>query len=239
MTTRVFLHGFLGEPSDWAPVIDALPGASNICLPLPPAADWHEGLDQLVAQLPADCLLVGYSMGARLALGCALRAQDRIRGLVFIAGNPGIDVNALREERMVNDQRLVERLLAIPLEVFLAEWYRQPIFAGVDASEQARWIAARRTLDRQQQADLLRCYSVGRQPSYWPQLSELVIPTAVVVGALDARYVAIARRMVDCMSRAVLHIVDNVSHAVVRQCPLAVADAVIRLERQLAAIAAR
>ncbi|MEX2963311.1 malonyl-ACP O-methyltransferase BioC [Microbulbifer sp. TYP-18] len=95
----VLLHGWGGDCRLWQPLLEVLqPGLAIpvMCLELPgfgarSADSWPEDplLDESVlAQLPADCVLVGHSLGGMLATRLAASAgESRIRGVITIAAN--------------------------------------------------------------------------------------------------------------------------------------------------------
>ncbi len=75
MTTIACLHGFMGAPEDWDEIRELLPEYEVAALDIQPAESWQTGIDGLCQELPKQSVLVGYSMGARLALACALRLR--------------------------------------------------------------------------------------------------------------------------------------------------------------------
>src|SRR5829696_6331306 len=147
--TVLFLHGFMGSSADWAVEISALdkrfycvapdlPGHGT-SLGLPPEAYTVEGaargvldlLDRLGAGRPT---IVGYSMGGRLALYLALRHPERCSGLFLESASPGIEDAAEREARRRSDEEKAVRL-GEDFRTFLADWYRQPLFASLARHE--------------------------------------------------------------------------------------------------------
>ena len=61
-------------------------------------------------------------------------------------------------------------------------------------------------------------------PSYWDRLPTLETPITLVVGALDAKFVPIARAMHAALPRSTLVEVPNVGHNVVLEAPDLVTD---------------
>jgi pimeloyl-ACP methyl ester carboxylesterase len=59
----------------------------------------------------------------------------------------------------------------------------------------------------------------GAQPSLWSSLSEITTPTLVIAGALDDKFVAIARRMADAMPSSRLALAPEAGHAVHLEAP--------------------
>ena len=91
MTKIVFIHGFLGSPSDWDFARNGLFQYDTHALEIPLAENWSAGLLLLGEMIEPGTVVVGYSMGARLALGYALSCPERVKGIVFVSGNPGLD----------------------------------------------------------------------------------------------------------------------------------------------------
>ncbi|MDG2380103.1 MAG: alpha/beta fold hydrolase [Pirellulaceae bacterium] len=219
MNSLVLIHGFLGSPADWGEVQSSLSCVSD-SITIPSANCWQSGIEAICRDLPPDCVIVGYSMGARVALGCALADSERkIRAAVFVSGNPGL-AGKFRENRWQKDLEVCEMLARGPIDEFLRRWYRQTVFQPRNAAEINSLVAQKVNLDRQRQIELMRTYSVAKQPNYWAGLSELKIPVAVVAGELDDKYVDISRQMVERIPKAELHLAANCGHIVHRERPM-------------------
>ncbi len=104
----VFLHGFLGSPQDWDGVINHLPEYSCKALSYP-------------FQIPSNSILIGYSMGGRIALRSS---QPKI----LLSTHPGLQTPEEKAERWRQDELWIKRLQQEPLESFLKAWYAQPLF---------------------------------------------------------------------------------------------------------------
>lgn len=190
------LHGFMGDPSDWDWIRSQLPEYEIVTPLIRPAANWQAGVQQLIGELPERSLLVGYSMGARLSLGIALAEPTRCEGLLFVSGNPGLEEETAREVRYQGDCRIADRIEAEPREDFLQSWYTQSaVFQSL--TERVRDDEIRRKSARAADSwsDILRAYSVAKQPNYWPRLGELTLPMMAVAGKLDRKYTNIIVRM--------------------------------------------
>ncbi|MEJ7603601.1 MAG: alpha/beta fold hydrolase [Kofleriaceae bacterium] len=183
------LHGFAGDPAAWAGVdLDAtayaLPGHGGG----PVAASWDGNLAQVAAMLRADELVVGYSLGARVALG--LVATGRIARALLVSVNPGI-ADGERAARRASDARWAELLRADGMAAFVAAWEAQPLFATQSRVAPER-LAARRArrlaLDPEQLARSLETMGLAEMPDYRGALDRV----ALIAGADDARYAAIA-----------------------------------------------
>lgn len=208
----LFLHGFMGSAADWNGVITALkPDFDGFAVDLPghgdstgcpEAAYTMEGatrmlVDRLDARGIAQCAVVGYSMGGRLALYFALHHPERCHSLVLESASPGLATAKERRERRVVDEARAVQLETGSLEMFLQAWYRQPLFASLARHEGlvGQMVASRRANDPVELARSLRGMGTGSQPSLWERLAALRVSTCAVAGALDARYVALAGDM--------------------------------------------
>ena len=143
----VLLHGFLGDRRDLEPLRRALaPSFGCITLDLPghgdtahladKAEESSEGnalLARLVAALeglrrPSGVALVGYSLGARLALQVAVLRPDLVTAVVALGGSPGLVDGASREARLARDRDLASRLREMDPAAF-ALWLREEWYA--------------------------------------------------------------------------------------------------------------
>ena len=234
----VFLHGFMGSRSDWADVTAALgDGFRRVAVDLPghgaslglPDAAYGVGgavralletLDGLGIERP---VLVGYSMGGRLALYLALRHPDRCAGLFLESASPGLPDAAERAARRRADEGKARRLERDPFEEFLQDWYRQPLFASLarDGDLLHRTIEARRANVPAELAKSLRGSGVGNQPSLWDELPDLRAPALAVAGGLDEKFAAISRRMEGLAPRLRSATVAGAGHSVRVEAPRA------------------
>ena len=185
----------MGHPGDWDDIRAALPEFETSAIEIKAAADWQSSVQQLADELPTASVLIGYSMGARLALGVALESSEKVDALIFVSGNPGLETAAARADRLDKDRRIAKRIGEEQLRSFLNEWYQRSVFAGLP--DEVRQSEIERKLSRSSVnwPAILRTNSVSQQPNYWPRLKELSIPSLVVAGELDEKYRKIAARI--------------------------------------------
>lgn len=218
MSLVVLIHGFLGSPQDWSGV-QAVLDAESKAVVIPIAANWQSGVEAVYRLLPAHCVIVGYSMGAQLAMGCALADPDeKIAAAMFVSGNPGLDPDQ-RHARWQHDLSVCDDLGRRSLDEFLGRWYRQSVFQPRSDADIELLIEDKRQLDRQQQIRMLQTYSIAKQPDYWPELVRLEIPVAVVAGERDDKYVDIGRQMTSRIPKAEFHLASDCGHIVHRERP--------------------
>lgn len=215
----LLLHGFLGSPEDWAPIISTLPQYRCIAPAIPGDACSHgEVLDSLLALLDSlgieHCAVLGYSMGGRIAMQLALRSPQRVGLLIAESANPGIQNKADCAARAAQDDALADRLAQGDLANFLADWYAQPLFATLSPTQKEALIRKRSQGDSASLAATLRALSVGRQENLWPQLPSLECPVHFIAGALDSRYRKIAES-----AAGQAHIIEGAGHNVHLEAP--------------------
>lgn len=152
-------------------------------------------LDTLAGLRIEKPVLVGYSMGGRLALYLALQFPDLFSGLFLESASPGLENMEEREARREVDERRAKRLETEDFGQFLEDWYRQPLFTSLARDEKLlrRTIEARLHNDPVELAKSLRGIGTGSQPSLWEKLSELQVPTLAVAGERDEKFVGINR----------------------------------------------
>lgn len=217
--TVVLVHGFMGDPSDWDFVRQGLAGFNVITPLLRPATSWQAGVEQLAEEIPMGSVLVGYSMGARLSLGVALSDLDLVSGLFFCSGNPGIEDEEQRRTRYQHDLRIAERIETSERREFLEWWYTEStVFKSLTPQVREDEIRRKSVRVADDWSEILRRFSVAKQPDYWPQLGELTMPVMAVAGAQDRKYARFVARMGEA-SNVSARIIAACGHIVHREQP--------------------
>lgn len=225
----VLLHGFTQTGLSWTPVAEHLPMSFDLIAPDAPGHGESSDTRSTIAEharrlgerLPRS-FHVGYSMGGRTALHVALERPERVRGLILIGATPGLADDDERAARRRADDELAQRLLARPLDDFLAEWLGQPLFRSLP---RPAWnLDDRRRNHREGLASSLRLAGTGAQENLWPRLGDLTCPTLLVTGELDTKFTDIADRMAAESPTRIRHlVVPGRGHAVHLEDPQRVA----------------
>ena len=228
----VFLHGFTHTGRSWDPVIAELGQRYRALAPdirghgvaaERRPVDLPACVDDVLDEVDGSFALVGYSMGARLALRVALSAPGRVRRLVLIGGTAGIADDIERAERRRRDEALAERIEASTIEEFVHSWEQQPVLRGQPPAVAQ---AARRDRLRNQPAGLaaaLRGLGTGAMDPLWSSLGALPMPATVIVGERDGKFRKLGERMVAELPDAELVVVPTAGHAVHLEAPALVA----------------
>jgi 2-succinyl-6-hydroxy-2,4-cyclohexadiene-1-carboxylate synthase len=152
--------------------------------------------------------LLGYSLGARVALHTALSAPPGLRSLVLIGGTAGIEDPVRREERRRRDEALAAELEA-DLDGFLTRWVASPMFAGLADPG----LDERRRNTKEGLASSLRLASTGCQRPLWRRLGELQAPVLALAGADDPRFALAAARLARAAPCGAFSLVPGAGHA--------------------------
>jgi len=210
MPVLCLLHGFMGSGADWEPFFDAFSEQAFVIAPDLPGHGRSTGRTEdaytmngavaavirtLDAANVSRCTLVGYSMGGRVALSLAVADPDRVDALVLESASPGLAAPDARAARRAQDARRAERIRD-DLRTFLGAWYRMPLFASYAQHGLVEDMVRRRLAnDPVELATAIQGMSPGAQPPLWDALPTLNVPTHVLAGALDTKYVDLTARM--------------------------------------------
>jgi 2-succinyl-6-hydroxy-2,4-cyclohexadiene-1-carboxylate synthase len=220
----LFIPGFMQRGDAWRPVAELLPERYPSAL-LDHREHSLEGrLAEIAAAAGEDAVLVGYSLGGRLALRAVLREPERYAGVVTVGATAGIDEPATRSARAEADDRLAAWMEAATIEDIVGIWERQPLFADQSEALIEEQRAGRLSHDPAGLAMLLRTAGQGVLEPVWHELITLDLPLLAIAGARDEGYVAAAERIADMAPRGRAAIVEDAGHAAHLQRPERVAE---------------
>ncbi|NNB87556.1 2-succinyl-6-hydroxy-2,4-cyclohexadiene-1-carboxylate synthase [Corallococcus exiguus] len=229
--TLLALHGFTGSGATFEhlrPLLGRsvrvvavdLPGHGRTPLPEKTGRDgFLETVDavvQLARELGGQVDLLGYSQGARVALGAAVRAPDCFGRLIMESGSPGLHRRQERSERREADAKLVDFIRAKGVDAFVERWEALPLFDGLRRlpdPEQAALRERRKACTAQGLAGALETLGLGVQPDYWPALHRQRLPTLLLTGDQDEKFTTLARRMAAELPVVWRHAFAGVTHA--------------------------
>ncbi len=228
----MLLHGFTGDHTTLDMLAERLAATNRVIVPdlgghgrsTSPESDDAHSVDAMVGHVLALAHsldlgrfhLVGYSMGGRVALTAACDHGDRLESLVLIGASAGLVDPAERKTRREADEALAAGLADDGLEAFVDRWMANPLFAtqarlGPEFLAAAR--AQRLTGDAAALARSLRGAGTGVMTPLHDRLGDCTVPTTLVAGAHDAKFVEIARTLAEAMPRAEPAIIEGAGHA--------------------------
>lgn len=229
----VGLHGFTQTGGMWREVA-TMAGIGMVAPDLPGHGTSWPGESSWTAAVAAATgvmgrpprVLVGYSQGARVALGAALAAPESVRRLVVISGRPGLEDEDARQARAASDSALADEIESEGVPAFVSRWLAGPMFEGL-RRRPADWQQADRALRLVNKAAglaaALRGYGLGSMPYLGDRLGELKMPVTLMAGSEDPEYVTAAERMAELLPSATVRLIHGAGHAVVGERPEEVA----------------
>lgn len=213
----LFIPGFMQRGDAWRPVAELLPERYPSRL-LDHAEHSYEGRVGEILGAGAS-VLVGYSLGGRLALRAALRSPESFTAVVLVGATAGIEEGPLRVARAEADEKLASWMEAMPIEDIVALWERQPLFADQSEALVEEQRPGRLAHDPRSLALLLRTAGQGVLEPVWHELSQLELPLLAIAGARDEGYVRAAQRIASTAPNGRAAIVENAGHAPQLQQP--------------------
>ncbi len=229
----VMLHGFTGSTTTWQQTIEELTadyhvvaidlvGHGKTAMPNTierysmeqHIADLREVLQQLEIFNP---IVLGYSMGGRLALGYTVMYPKEVASLVLESSSPGLRTAEEQVVRRTSDAKLADRIEREGIEKFVDFWQQIPLFHSQKKLSATQQQTIRDERLNQQPAGLansLRGMGTGSQPSYWQELSKLTLPVLLLTGSEDVKFEKIAQEMAESLPNAQHETIKDAGHAI-------------------------
>jgi len=210
--TLVFLHGFLGSSNDWKETIHLLKEDFNcIAIDLPghgasvttssPLSDGFNHCHKLISNVLDDLqieqyILIGYSLGGRIALDYARTQNDqRLRTLVLESSHIGLLNEEDKERRFMEDHGWAKIFATEGIVDTLTEWYDQEIFSDLTDRKKEAFIDKRAHNYGVPLANMLLATSLGKQQCALPYLQETNLPVYYCVGEKDKKFKKVASQL--------------------------------------------
>ncbi|MDG0815282.1 alpha/beta fold hydrolase [Bdellovibrio svalbardensis] len=247
-----FLHGFLGRPTDWEAVKAALPKSDRLTIYTPDYfkeknlnpnhnfTSWAQNFNRWVQMETNGTdrnVLVGYSLGGRLALHALEQKPALWYKTILISTNPGFNdpLKAFdpssedRRLRWMNDSYWAEEFLKSSWETLLRNWNAQPVFGGGEEEPQR----IEKEYSREALGLALTNWSLAQQKNMRPLLQELSSKICFAVGERDEKFVALAEQLRRDIGNLRVELIPEASHRVLFDRPKDLAEKIKSLIQQL------
>jgi 2-succinyl-6-hydroxy-2,4-cyclohexadiene-1-carboxylate synthase len=166
-----------------------------------------------IARAGRGGVVVGYSMGGRLALRAVLREPRAYRALVLLGATPGIEDENRRRSRKAADHDLADWMDQATIHAVVDHWENQPVFATQSLDLVERQRRGRLSHEPKRLAAMLRATGQGVLPPVWNDLPKLTMPVLAVAGERDDHYAQIAQRMAREIPLGQAALVPGAGHA--------------------------
>ncbi|MGH2682465.1 MAG: alpha/beta fold hydrolase [Actinomycetota bacterium] len=241
MTTLLLAHAWPLDASMWDEQVAALKGEVEVLAPsfpgfggTPPAGEtvtMEAMANSLVAELDragaARAVVCGLSIGGYVTFALWRLHRERIAGLVLA------DTRAEADDQAGKDRR---RTVAETVKARGSEWMAEnppPLLS--DGTDPALWGRVKEII-RRQPAHAIAAAALGmaERTDSRPILSEIDVPTAVIVGSADALTTPeMSQTIADGIPRAELTVLEGAGHLSNLEEPEGFAEAIRKLLRRV------
>jgi 2-succinyl-6-hydroxy-2,4-cyclohexadiene-1-carboxylate synthase len=156
-------------------------------------------------------ILLGYSLGGRLALHACLSRPDLWKSAVVVGADPGLESEEEKRLQLDRDRNWAERLKREPLEKLVDEWDAQTVFCGI-GNQAPRNLGE---VDSGRLCHQFEVFSKGIQKNLFPKLAELKRPPVLFVsGEKDHKYQGIGEKLAKSSSAIYAQVIADAGHRV-------------------------
>lgn len=239
--TLALLHGFTGHPRSWDRLAEEWSAAGHPILapalpghdpgsPVQPREGFSEAAERIGVALERESaggtVLVGYSMGARVALGLLARWPRRFARALLVGGRlPPADPGE-RESRRRLERSWCERLRRDGLSAFLEDWERLPLWRTQRDLPRERLDHQRRVRRAHRAEELagaIETLGLAVMPRQTEPLAAVDARVTLVIGSRDEKFLTLAVELAGTLPRADVETVAGTGHNVVIEAPHALA----------------
>lgn len=170
-------HGFLGHPDDLK-FFEQFGQTKSYDM---------KSFDEDEFKAGADDILVGYSMGGRVALKLAAKLEYKIKKVIILSSNPNSLSSSERAARLLWEEKTKNEMLTQTSAEFFRAWNSLGLFKNdqpipeVSSVELKIW------------AEIFEKYRLSDQADYLQDLKNHPDQFAWIVGDLDEKYLNIAK----------------------------------------------
>lgn len=216
------LHGAVGSYRDWDQLTDSMPGQIR---PLDlwrlldgPSPSLSEAGTIIAQEANQDDILIGYSMGGRLALHALLADPDKWRGAIIVSAHPGLRIGHL--ERQASDRRWAN-LAQRDWEAFLRSWNDQGVLSGVPAGLHQAGFG-----DREAVSKSFHFWSLGCQEDLRSSLARIKCPVLWLTGEKDLKFTELAEEVCPLLPQGRHLVIPHCGHRLPWESPASFHEAV-------------
>ena len=175
--------------------------------------DWREQFYEKVEEQTKGepSLLLGYSMGGRLAMNACVHRPSLWSGVIAVGADPGLISDDARTNQLQKDLEWARRFRTEDIQELLVEWDELPVFCG-RSNCASREISE---LDSEKISRFFDVFSKARQGNMLPMLRKLKTPPLLYIsGCDDIKYTKIGQDLAAHCMQVRHQIIPNAGHRV-------------------------
>ena len=216
------LHGSLQTALVWKPIGNAIEsefgsvqveGVNLYENEYESFGDWREQFYEKVEEQTKGepSLLLGYSMGGRLAMNACVHRPSLWSGVIAVGADPGLISDDARSKQLQKDLEWARRFRSEDIQELLVEWDELPVFCG-RSNCASREISE---LDSEKISRFFDVFSKARQGNMLPMLRKLKTPPLLYIsGCDDIKYTKIGQDLAAHCMQVRHQIIPNAGHRV-------------------------
>ncbi len=159
-------------------------------------------LNKEVRQLDSKPIILGYSMGGRLAMHCLIENPELWTAAIIVSANAGIEQEE-KQARRRHDLAWLKKFKDLSAADFIDEWNSQPVLGKSSAT--VTKLNAEKVLS-DSMARGLREWSVSNQDLL--KVEDISCPTLLMAGSKDPKYLGIAEDLKIRIKNSSLKVLD-------------------------------
>ncbi len=229
------LHGNLGNTNDWKVVRHFLSQracetrALDLWMLLECCGmsleDAGRALYQEIKRVDQNPVIVGYSMGGRLALHAIKHDPAFWRSAIFLSTHPGIQDRREKELRLKRD---TEWAIALKREEnfgrFLEEWDAQSVLSGTASQGRMRLASRKSAIAR-----AFIHWSLGNQEDFLPVIANWSLPTCWLAGENDQKFSEFTKQAASMSTNSQSEIIPNSGHRLLLDAPERIGEIILSM----------
>ena len=214
------LHGAVGMAADWRAFAAGLPseigGLRRLdlwrfldCCPMSLEACGN-ALNEEILRVDPKPVLLGYSMGGRLALHALLAKPSAWKAAIIVSAHTGLSSESERAQRRKKDAEWSSLALKGEWLDFLEQWNAQSVLGDAGELPDRSELKSRRASVARSFVD----WSLGTQAELLPELAKITCPVLWVTGERDEGFTQLGRDAVARLPNAEHRIISDCGHRI-------------------------
>lgn len=158
---------------------------------------------------PVTRILVGYSMGGRLALHAITHSSNPCHAAVLISTHPGLRTKKARHTRWQQDQNWADLAATLPWPKFLDAWHQREILAATPTPDRASLAVKQAAI-----AHSLNAWSLAHQDDFREKSGKHPVHRLWITGEHDTKFTSLAIEATLNHITDELHILGDAHHRI-------------------------